>query len=174
MLIEFEGKKPFIEENVFIAPTAVLIGDVHVEKGVNIWFGAVIRADFGKIVIGAGSSIQDNSVIHVYDTAPTLIGKNVTVGHGSILEGCLIGDGCVIGMNAVVLPHAKLGEEVMVAAGSVIKEGADIPSRVLAAGTPAEVKKELNGQALRWIKRAPGDYQAMRDRYLAEGISLTY
>lgn len=116
MLIEYQGKKPQIGDDVFIAPTAVLIGDVHVGAGASIWFGAVIRADNGPVIIGAGSSIQDNVTLHVRDGTVTSIGENVTIGHGAVLEGCQVRARSVVGMNAVVLPGAEIGEEVMVAA----------------------------------------------------------
>jgi carbonic anhydrase/acetyltransferase-like protein (isoleucine patch superfamily) len=170
MLIEFEGKSPKIGTDVFIAPTAVLIGDVTVGDNTSIWFSAVIRGDFGPIAIGAGCSIQDNVTIHVFDDSPTIIHDNVTVGHGSVLEGCTIGQGAVVGMNATVLPFAVVGEQVMIAAGSVIPERMVIPDRVLVAGVPAEVKKELSGTALNWIGRASADYQRLQARYRVQGV----
>jgi carbonic anhydrase/acetyltransferase-like protein (isoleucine patch superfamily) len=170
MLIKFEGKYPQIGENVFIAPTAVLIGDVRVGDNASIWFGAVLRGDFGTILVGAGSSIQDNSTIHANEVRPTDIGENVTVGHGAVLEGCTIGRETVIGMNAVILPYAEVGEQVMIAAQSVVPERAEIPSRVLVAGVPAKVKKELEGVALDWIGRAAEEYQEMQARYRRQGI----
>ncbi|MCP4359123.1 MAG: gamma carbonic anhydrase family protein [Chloroflexi bacterium] len=170
MLIEFEGKKPKIGKDVFIAPTAVLIGDVEVGDNSSIWFSAVIRGDFGPIRIGAGCSIQDNVTLHVFAESPTIIHDNVTVGHNSVLEGCEVGQGTVIGMNATILPFAKIGRQVMVAAGSVIPERLEIPDQVLAAGVPAKIKKELSGTALDWIGRAPQDYQQMQTRYRAQNI----
>jgi len=169
-LIEYEGKKPQIAENVFIAPTAVLIGDVRVEVGASIWFGAVIRADHGTIVIGAGSSIQDNATLHVPEGSFTVVSENVTVGHGAALEGCRIGARSVVGMNAVVLHGAEVGEEVMIAAGSVVGQDARIPARTLVAGAPAKVKKELSGKALNWIATAAEAYHHLRSQYLAQGI----
>lgn len=168
MIIEFEGKRPTIGRNVFIAPTAVLIGDVTVGDNSSIWFNAVLRGDFGPIRVGAGCSIQDNVTIHVFEE--TVIGDNVTVGHNAAVEGCTIGDGTVVGMNATVLPGARVGREVMIAAGSVVPERMTVPDRVLVAGVPAVVKKELSGEALAWIGRAPGDYQQLQARYRAEGI----
>lgn len=170
MLIEYEGRRPQIAEDVFVAPTAVLIGDVRVEAGASIWFGAVLRADHGTIVIGAGSSIQDNVTMHVPEQSVTIVGENVTVGHGAVLEGCRIGARSVIGVNAVVLAGADIGEEVMVAAGSVVGEGVRIPARTLAAGAPARVKKELSGSSLDWIGYAAGAYHHLRSQYLAQGI----
>jgi carbonic anhydrase/acetyltransferase-like protein (isoleucine patch superfamily) len=170
MIIEFDGKKPQIGRDVFIAPTAVLIGDVTVGDNSSIWFNAVLRGDFGPITVGAGCSIQDNVTIHVFDTSPTVIHDNVTVGHGSVLEGCTIGRGTVVGMNATVLPFAVVGEQVMIAAGSVVAERMTIPDRVLVAGVPAQVKKELSGAALSWIGRASADYQQLQARYRAQNI----
>lgn len=170
MLIEYDGRTPRIAENVFIAPTAVLVGDVRVEAGASIWFGAVLRADHGRIVIGPGSSVQDNVTIHVPEEALTEVGQDVTVGHGAVLEGCRIGARTVVGMNAVVLPGAEVGEEVMIAAGSVVAEGARVPPRTLIAGVPAKVKKELDGSALDWVGRGPAAYGHLRSRYLAQGI----
>jgi carbonic anhydrase/acetyltransferase-like protein (isoleucine patch superfamily) len=167
MLIEFEGKKPKIGRDVFVAPTAVIIGDVEIGDNSSIWFGAVIRGDFGPIRIGAGCSIQDNVTLHVFDNSPTLIHDNVTVGHNSVLEGCEIGEGTVIGMNSTILPFVKVGEQVMIAAGSVLPERMIVPDRVLVAGVPAQVKKELGGTALEWIGRASQDYQKMQARYRA-------
>jgi carbonic anhydrase/acetyltransferase-like protein (isoleucine patch superfamily) len=171
MIVEFEGKKPKIGKNVFIAPTAVLIGDVTVGDNTSIWFNTVIRGDFGPIRIGAGCSVQDNVTVHVFYETPTVISDNVTIGHNCALEGCEIGAGSVIGMNSTILPMVKIGEQVMVAAGSVIPERSTIPDRVLVAGVPAQVKKELSGTALDWIGRAPHDYQQMQARYRAQGIN---
>jgi carbonic anhydrase/acetyltransferase-like protein (isoleucine patch superfamily) len=168
MLIEFEGKKPQIGRDVFIAPTAVLIGDVVIGDNSSIWFNAVIRADYGPIRIGAGCNIQDNVTIHV--SAPTLIGDNVTVGHNAVLEGCTIGNGTVVGMNATVLKGVQVGREVMIAAGSVLPERQVVPDRVLVAGVPAVVKKELSGEALKWIGRAARNYQDLQARYRAQQI----
>ncbi len=170
MLIEYEGKKPQIAANVFIAPTAVLIGDVHVGEGASIWFGTVIRADHGTIKIGAGSSVQDNVTIHVPEESLTEVGVDVTVGHGAVLEGCRIGARTVVGMNAVVLNRVEVGEEVMIAAGSVLTEGTKVAARTLMAGVPAKVKKELSGSALEWINHAAGAYHHLRSQYLAQGI----
>ncbi len=170
LLIEYKGKRPQVADDVFLAPTAVLIGDVRVAAGASIWFGAVLRGDFGMIVVGPGTNVQDNAVIHVGENWPTVLGANVTVGHGAVLEGCTIGDGALIGMNATVLPRAVIGGEAVVAAGSVVGEGAEVPARTLAAGAPARIKKELSGSALEWVRIAPGDYHRKAREYRAQGI----
>jgi carbonic anhydrase/acetyltransferase-like protein (isoleucine patch superfamily) len=170
LLIEYHGKRPRVAEDVFLAPTAVLVGDVTVEAGASIWFGAVLRGDFGPIIVGAGANVQENAVIHVGVDWPTTIGANVTVGHCAVLEGCTIGDGAIIGMNATVLPRAVIGNEAVVAAGSVVAEGMQVPARTLAAGAPARIKKELAGSSLEWVRMAAGDYREKAREYRAMGI----
>ncbi len=165
-LLSFDGKVPQVASDAFVAPTAVLIGDVIVEEGASVWFGAVLRGDFNQIVVGAGSSVQDNCVVHTTEDLPTLIGRNVTVGHLSLLEGCTIEDGAIVGMGSIVLNRARVGRRVMLAAGSVVNEDGEIPPEVLAAGTPAEVKKELDGSSSEWIESAAREYQELRLRYM--------
>ena len=121
-LIELDGVRPTIGEDVFLAPTAVLIGNVHVGDRSSVWFGAVLRGDLSRIEIGERCSIQDTAVIHCAIDLPTIIGDAVTVGHGALLEGCTIEDGAVIGMGAIVLQHAHVGERTMIAAGGVVPE----------------------------------------------------
>ena len=164
--LSFDGKEPQVAPDAFVAPTAVLIGDVVVEEGASVWFGAVLRADFDRIVVGAGSSIQDNCVVHTNEDLPTLIGQNVTVGHLSLLEGCVIEDEAIIGMGSIVLNRARVGRRVMLAAGSVVNEDDEIPPEVLAAGAPAEIKKELDGSSSEWIEMAAREYQELRLRYM--------
>src|SRR4051812_24989817 len=166
MIIELEGKTPKVAENAFIAPTAVLIGDVTVEAGASIWFGAVLRGDNSSIHIGKGSNVQDNCVIHCADGLPTVVGENVTVGHMAMLEGCTIGDGALVGMGAIVLQRAAVGPGSLIAAGSVVGEGVEIPGGVLAAGTPAKFKKELAGSSQHWVQTAAREYRAKRLHYM--------
>lgn len=170
MLIEFAGKRPQIGSNVFIAPTAILIGDVTVGESSSIWFNAVVRGDFAPIRIGAKCNIQDNVTIHVF--AETVIGKNVTIGHNAVIEGCMIGDHTVVGINSTVLSGATVGCQVMIAAGSVILEHMVVPDRVLVAGVPAEIKSELHGNALAWTQRASREYEVLQMRYQSEGIGV--
>ena len=165
-LIAFDGKEPRVAPDAFVAPTAVLIGDVVVEEGASVWFGAVLRGDFNRIVVGAGTSVQDNSVLHTNEELPTTIGRNVTVGHLSLLEGCTVEDGALIGMGSIVLNRARVGSRAMLAAGSVVREDQEIPSEVLAAGVPAQVKKSLEGSSSEWVEMAAREYQALRMRYM--------
>ena len=164
--LPFDGKEPQVASDAFVAPTAVLIGDVVVEEGASVWFGAVLRADFSRIVVGTGSNIQDNSVLHTNEGQPTLIGSNVTVGHLSMLHGCIIEDEALIGMGSIVLDRARIGRRAMLAAGSVVNEGGEIPPEVLAAGAPAEVKKALDGSSSKWVATAAHEYRTLRLRYM--------
>jgi carbonic anhydrase/acetyltransferase-like protein (isoleucine patch superfamily) len=170
LLMALDGVSPTIGEDVWLAPNAVLVGDVRVGDRANIWFGAVLRGDGAGIVIGAESSIQDNAVIHCAHDIPTVVGDGVIVGHGAMLEGCVIEDGAVVGMGAIVLQRARLGARSMLAAGAVLGEGREIGPGMLAAGVPAQEKKPLTGSAERWIETAAEEYQEYRRRYLAAVI----
>jgi carbonic anhydrase/acetyltransferase-like protein (isoleucine patch superfamily) len=165
-LFSLANLTPLVAADAFIAPTATLIGDVVVEEGASVWFGAVLRGDFGRIVIGPGTCVQDNAVLHASDDLPTVVGRNVTIGHGAKAEGCVIDDGAVIGTGAIVLQGAHVGAGSMVAAGSVVVEGQEIPAGVLAAGSPAVVKKQLDGSARRWVETAAAEYERLRGRYV--------
>jgi carbonic anhydrase/acetyltransferase-like protein (isoleucine patch superfamily) len=170
-ILELGGVAPTIGEDVFLAPTAVLVGDVRVGDRANIWFGTVLRGDVSHIEIGAGCSIQDNAIIHCATELPTIIGSDVVVGHGAMLEGCTIEDGALIGMGAIVLQHAKVGAGALVAAGTVVAERQLIAPRVLVAGVPARViKKELSGSSLAWTGRAAEHYQELREHYLRTAL----
>jgi carbonic anhydrase/acetyltransferase-like protein (isoleucine patch superfamily) len=164
-IIELDGKTPRIAQDAYVAPTAVLIGDVTVAAGASIWFGAVLRGDNSAIVIGEGSNVQDNCVIHCAQDLPTIVGANVTIGHMAMLEGCVIDDNSLIGMGAIVLQRARVGSGSLVAAGAVVGEGVAIPAGVLAAGVPARVKKEIDGESQRWVETAAREYQSKRLKY---------
>ncbi len=166
--LSFDGKEPRVADDAFVAPTATLIGDVVVEEGASVWFGAVLRGDFNRIVIGSGTSVQDNSVIHTNEGLPTTIGANVTVGHLSLLEGCTIEDSAIIGMGSIVLNRARVGSGAMLAAGSVVVEDGEISGGVLAAGAPAKAKKELDGSSAKWVEMAAREYQALRLKYMGK------
>ena len=165
-IVELDGVAPTLGDDVFLAPTAVLVGDVRVGDRANIWFGAVLRGDSSHIEIGEESSIQDNVVIHCAKNLPTVIGARVTVGHAALLEGCLVEDEALIGMGAIVLQRAHVGSGAMVAAGAVVGERAQVRPGVLSVGVPAAEKKELSGSALEWTRKAAQEYQQYRKRYL--------
>lgn len=172
LILPFDGMTPRVAEDAFIAPNAVLIGNVTVESEASIWFGAVLRGDDPDhgIVVGRRTSVQDNCVVHVGRWGPTRIGAECTVGHGAAFESCTIGDGTVVGMNAVILQEAEVGEECLVAAGAVVRGGMRIPRRSLVAGVPAEVRKTLEGAAARWVEGGGRHYVELSRVYLDQGI----
>lgn len=171
MIYEYAGKRPQIGQHVFIAPTAVIIGDVEIGDGASVWYGVVLRGDEGRIVIGRGANVQDNSVLHTTPDTPTILKEDVTIGHGALLEGCTIEAGAVVGMGAIVLHQAVVGEQAMVAAGGVVTPGTIIPPRTLAAGAPAVVKKELSGGALRSVEHSGKVYHELTQHYLAQRLN---
>jgi carbonic anhydrase/acetyltransferase-like protein (isoleucine patch superfamily) len=162
---EFEGNRPRVHPEAFVAPTAVLIGDVEVAAGASVWFGAVLRADEAPIRIGQGSNVQDNAVVHVSRDMPTLVGENVTIGHLVTIEGCVVEDEAMLGMGAVMLQRSRLGAGSVLAAGALALQGQEIPAGVLAAGVPAEVKKQISGDSRRWVTFPAGHYQDRARRY---------
>jgi carbonic anhydrase/acetyltransferase-like protein (isoleucine patch superfamily) len=168
--VEFElgGKRPKVHPDAYIAPTAVLIGDVEVEAGASVWFGAVLRADEAQISIGEGSNVQDNVVIHCAENLPTLIARNATIGHSAQLEGCVVEEGALVGMGATMLQRSRLGAGSMLAAGAVLPEGTQIPPGHLAAGVPATVKKALAGSSDSWVQTAAQHYRDRAVTYRAQ------
>jgi len=170
MIIEYRGKRPRVDPSAFVAPTAVLIGDVEVGPQSSIWFGAVLRGDNGPIRIGARTSIQDNAVVHVSEDGGTVIGDDVTVGHAAVMEDCDVKRYALIGSNSTLLNGCTIGEGALIAAGSVVGERAEIPPGVVAAGAPAKVKKTIEGEALTWIRISAGEYVKLSRRYLAQSI----
>lgn len=165
MIIELNGVRPTVAEDAYIAPTAVLIGNVTVKAGANIWFGAVLRGDTGAIVIGERTSVQDNVVIHVNEHEDTIIGSDVLLGHGAVLEGCTIGDGALIGMGAVVLSGATVGKHTLIAAGTVVRENSRLPEAVLVTGVPGAVRGSLSAAQTDRLGDGPAHYQRMAELY---------
>lgn len=174
IIIPYQGSTPRIHPTAFIAPTAVLIGNVEVGAESSVWFGAVLRGDHPDHVIRVGerTSIQDNCVLHVSARGPTVVGPEVTVGHGAVFESCEIMRGALIGMNAVLLHGCVVGEEALVAALSVVPAGMIIPPRTLVAGAPAQIRKELNGESADWVRGSSQHYVELSRTYLAQQIQL--
>lgn len=170
MIVHYRGKQPRIDPSAFVAPTAVLIGDVEVGAESSIWFGAVLRGDNGPIHVGSRTSIQDNAVVHVSEAGSTFIGDDVTVGHCAVMEDCRIEAHALIGSNATLLNGCTIGEGALIAAGSVVGQDATIPARVVAAGAPATVRKALEGDAATWIEVAADEYVKLSRIYLAQSI----
>ena len=171
-IVPLRGKKPRVATEAFLAPTAVLIGDVRIGPGASVWFGAVLRADDPEhpIIVGSGANVQDGAVVHVGRWGPTRIGPRVTVGHGAVMESCRIGEGALIGMKAVVLPGARVGGECVVAAGAVVLEEAEIPDRSLVAGVPGRVVRSFGVALPAWLTRSSAHYSDLSRLYLEEGL----
>jgi gamma-carbonic anhydrase len=164
----YAGKSPRCGSRVFVASTAVLIGDVELADDVSIWFGAVLRADVQAIRIGARTNIQDNVVIHVDEPDfPCAVAEEVTVGHAAVLHGCRVERGALIGMHATVLNGAVVGEGAVVAAGAVVPPGMAVPARSLAAGVPAKVRRDVTPDELEHVRRGVRTYLELKARYLA-------
>jgi carbonic anhydrase/acetyltransferase-like protein (isoleucine patch superfamily) len=167
-LFEFEGNAPRVHPDAFVAPTAVLVGDVTVEAGASVWFNVVVRADYAPVVIRAGANVQDGSVLHAPPGIPVDIGPGATVAHMCTIHGAHIGAEALVANHATVLDGAVIGSRSMIAAHSLVVGGTKIPDGVLALGSPAKVKGPIAGTtAEMWVNVNPGEYQALARRYLA-------
>lgn len=162
-------KKPQLppEGEYWIAPTAVVLGDVVLEAGVSIWFGAILRGDTDRLSVGENSNIQDGSVLHADDGVPLIIGRDVTVGHKVMLHGCTIGDNTLIGIGAVVLNGAVIGKNCLIGAGALVTEGKVIPDGSLVMGSPGKVVRELSEGQIQAITASAGHYVQNWKRFAA-------
>lgn len=140
------GKDPKVDQEAFTAPTATVLGDVTLHPGASVWYGAVLRAEFEPIVVGAGSNVQDNCTLHVDLGFPISIGERVSIGHNAVVHGATIEDDCLIGMGATVLNGAVIGAGSLVAAQALVPQGMRVPPGSLVAGVPAKVRRELTGE----------------------------
>ena len=147
-----------IHPTVFVAETATIIGEVVIYKDSSVWFGAVIRGDADKIVIGEGSNVQDGVVIHCDEGFPTTIGKRVVIGHSAVIHGATISDNVLIGIGAILLNGSKIGEYSIIAAGTLIPEGKEIPPRSLVMGVPGKVVRQVNDEEIKRIVRGADIY----------------
>jgi carbonic anhydrase/acetyltransferase-like protein (isoleucine patch superfamily) len=143
LVLPFDGVEPIVHADAWLAPTAAVIGRATIEAGASLFYGAVVRADMDRVVLGAGSNLQDNVVVHTDYGFPTWIGTGVSVGHAAVVHGCTVEDDCLIGMNATVLNGARIGAGSLVAAGTVVLEGTVVPPRSLVAGVPGKVRRPL-------------------------------
>ena len=165
-LFAFEGKRPRVHPTAFVAPTAVLVGDVTVEERASVWYNAVLRADFNPIVVRAGANVQDCSVVHVTPRHPVEIGPGATVGHTCCVHGATLGEECLVGNGATVLDGARIGVRAMVAAGALVTPETEIPDGMLALGAPAKVRGPLAGTPAEfWVRVNPEAYQALAQRH---------
>lgn len=165
MIRSFKGKNPVLGENVFLAENAVVIGDVVLKDGVNIWYGAVLRGDENSIEIGENTNIQDNATLHVAKDHKVVLGKGVTVGHNAIVHGCRVGDDTMIGMGSCILNGAVIGKGCLIGAGALVKEGQVIPDGSLVVGVPGKVVRELNEEGMKKIRANARLYTALSQEY---------
>ena len=152
-------KTPDIHPSAFVAPGAVVRGEVHLAENSSVFYNAVLRGDRAPISIGEGTNIQDNCVVHVEYDLPVTVGKNVTVGHGAILHGCTIGDETLIGMGAIVLNGAQIGKSCLIGAGALVTQNAVIPDGCMAVGSPARVKRPLTPEEMDGLRQSAADYR---------------
>jgi carbonic anhydrase/acetyltransferase-like protein (isoleucine patch superfamily) len=152
-LDKFLNKKPKLDKGVYIAKTATVIGDVTLGAHSSVWYGAVLRGDINRIVVGHHSNIQDNAVLHLADDFPCLVGNWVTVGHSAIVHACKVGDEVLVGMGAVILDGAVIGKQSLIGAGALVTQGVKIPPGSLVLGSPAKVVRKLTTKervGLKW------------------------
>ncbi len=165
-LFSFEGVSPTVHPEAWIAPTATLVGDVVVEKDASIWYGVVIRADLGRMIIREGANIQDNSVIHV-NNGICEVGKNATVGHQCLVHDCTVGEQALIGNGAIVLDGAVIGARTLIAAGATVTPGSVIPEESVALGSPAKKIIPLEGTAKLFVDHNATVYHHLARRHAA-------
>ncbi|MBC8213615.1 MAG: gamma carbonic anhydrase family protein [Candidatus Marinimicrobia bacterium] len=167
MIKQFQDKSPIIPKSCYISESVDIIGNVTLGEEVNVWFGTVIRGDMNFIRIGERTNIQDNCTVHVTtDTAPTVIGNNVTIGHNAIIHGCKIEDGCLIGMGSIIMDNAQIGEGSIIGAGSVITENSLIPPRSLCLGIPGKIIRQVTDKEYAGILERAEHYVQFSKKYL--------
>ena len=174
MLYDFKGLSPKIGEGCFIAPSARVIGDVELGPGSSVWFNTVVRGDVHYIKIGANTSVQDNSTLHVTNGLfPLNIGSDVTIGHRALVHGCTLGDRILVGMGATILDGAQIGSDSIVAAGALVPEGASFPANSVLMGTPARRVRETAERDMMRIKDGYTNYAKVCAEYLSGALSLS-
>jgi carbonic anhydrase/acetyltransferase-like protein (isoleucine patch superfamily) len=171
-LYTLDGEGPDLGPSAWVAPGARLIGKVILGAEASVWFNAVLRGDNEPITIGRGSNVQDGSVCHTDMGSPLIVGADCTIGHMAMLHGCIIGEGSLIGMGAVVLNGARIGRGALIGAGALVTEGKEIPDGVLAIGRPAKVVRDLSPDEIAGLARAAEGYRANAARFRA-GLKVT-
>src|SRR5436305_7335420 len=169
-ILPFNGKKPNIAQDVFIAPGAMIIGDVTIHEGASIWYNTVVRGDTAPIVIGQRSNIQDNCTLHTDADAPLTIGEDCTIGHNAVVHGATVANRVLIGMNAVVLSHAQIGEETIIGACALVSEHKQIPAGMLVLGVPVKVVRPLSEAERESIRTSAANYNARGKAHRESGI----
>jgi carbonic anhydrase/acetyltransferase-like protein (isoleucine patch superfamily) len=166
-IYELDGIAPRLHPSAYVAESAEVIGNVELEEGASIWFGAILRGDNDLMRIGRGSNVQDGSVLHSDPGFPLVLGEDVTIGHLVMLHGCTIGDGTLVGIGAVVLNGARIGRNCLVGAGALVTEGKEFPDNSMIVGAPAKVLKELSPEQAARMRHAATHYVENAARYRA-------
>ncbi|GFP88109.1 gamma carbonic anhydrase 1 mitochondrial [Phtheirospermum japonicum] len=173
-LMNLFDKSPLVDKDAFVAPSASVIGDVHVGQGSSIWYGCVLRGDVNSISVGSGTNIQDNSLVHVAKSnlsgkvLPTIIGNNVTIGHSAIIHGCTIEDEAFVGMGATVLDGVVVEKNAMVAAGALVRQNTRVPFGEVWAGNPAKFLRKLTSEEIAFISESATNYINLAKVHAAE------
>lgn len=168
IILPWEGVWPEIAEDAFVAPTAVIVGNVSIGSQSSIWFHTAIRGDIAPISIGKRSSVQDNTVVHVNMDAPTVIGDDVTIGHSALVHGTTIRDGALIGMGSLVLSYSSVGRNAVIAAGALIPERCEVPDEAIMIGVPARQRDGLSDEQAERLAGIPGRYVRVSRQYIEE------
>ncbi|MEG8016892.1 gamma carbonic anhydrase family protein [Sphingomonas sp. LR55] len=168
-LYAIEGRRPTLADDVWVAPSADVIGDARLGEGASVWFGAVIRADNTPILVGARTNIQEGAMLHSDPGAPLTVGEGCTIGHHAILHGCTIGDNVLVGMGATILNNAVIGENSLIGANALVTEGKVFPAGSLIVGAPAKAVRDLPPEAIAGLRMSAAAY-ATRQRVYAEGL----
>jgi carbonic anhydrase/acetyltransferase-like protein (isoleucine patch superfamily) len=169
-ILELDGIAPKLAKDVFVAPTATVIGKVTIGEQSSIWFGVVLRGDVGAITVGARSNIQDLSMLHMTGgISDCRVGDDVTIGHGVLLHGCDVGHRCLVGMGSIVLDNVRIGEECVIGAGSLLTAGTVVPPRSMVYGRPAKVVRPATEQEIRFGIEGARRYLALVEKYRQTG-----
>lgn len=171
-LDQFLRIPPTLGKNVYLAKTAVVLGDVTLGDYASVWYNAVLRGDINRIVVGEGSNIQDNAVVHLADNFPCIIGNYVTVGHSAIVHACTIGNECLIGMGAVVLDGAEIGDQCIIGANALVKQNMKVPPGSMVLGSPAKIVRELTAEERAGLKAWATKYVDNGAYCLKHGINI--
>lgn len=169
MIKKFQDKYPMIDPKAYIMETAVIIGDVTINAGSSIWYNSVVRGDVQSIRIGNRTNVQDNATLHVESGKYSLtIGDDVLVGHNAVIHGCVVGDGCLIGIGAIILNGCVIGEQSVIAAGALVPEGTNVPPKSLLMGVPAKICGKVTDEMIQRIKKGTQKYQELARLHLPE------
>ena len=167
-IFSYHSAAPKIDQSVFLAPNAAVVGDVEIGAGSSVWFNAVIRGDFQKITIGRNVNVQDNATVHVMTNVPTEIGNEVTIGHNAIVHARKIGNNCLIGMGAIILGYTEIGDNVVIGAGTMITQHKKIPGNSLVFGNPAQIVRSLRDDEIEALHDSAINYSKVAENYKAE------